>query len=126
MAPARNCWKRVQSFSVSSGGEKSTQCLLRNSSSLKPSIEQKAGFTNRDSPSKFSTAIPIGLLLKTSRKSCASSVRVAISLNKFMKHEASRSSMFSYSSKVWALGTTSCEKDRANHTSLRTETGQNV
>jgi len=56
--------------------KKSTQCLLRSSSSLNPSIEQKAGLTKRGCPSKVSTAMPMGLALKTSRKSWMSGVRV--------------------------------------------------
>src|SRR5262249_39041616 len=59
----------MESFSVPSGGEKSTQCLLRSSSSLKPRNEQKAGFTKRGWPSRFSTAIPMELALKILRKS---------------------------------------------------------
>src|SRR4029077_6267626 len=43
--------------------------MPRSSSSLKPSMEQRAGFTKSGCPSKFSTAIPIGLALKASRKS---------------------------------------------------------
>src|SRR5215831_9812248 len=66
MTPARNFWNRAQSFSASSGGEKSTQCLFRNSSSVKPSIAQNAGLMKRGCPSRFSTTIPIGLVLKIS------------------------------------------------------------
>jgi lysyl-tRNA synthetase class 2 len=62
MNPGNN----AQSFSASSRGEKSTQCLLRSSSSVNPSIEQKAGFTKSGCPSKFSTTIPIGLVLNAS------------------------------------------------------------
>src|ERR1700747_516104 len=67
--PAPNCGKSAQSFSASSRGEKSTQCLLRNSSSLKPRNEQKDGLKKTGRPSKFSTSTPMGLALKTSWKS---------------------------------------------------------
>ena len=43
---------------------------------VKPSIEQKAGFTKRSCPSELSITIPMGLELKTSQKSWVSVSRV--------------------------------------------------
>jgi len=80
-----------QSFSESSEGKNSTQRFLRTSSSLKPSIAQNAGLTNRSCPSKFSTAIPTGLALKTSRKSWTS-----IAISRVREYGHSLTSFLSY------------------------------